>query len=40
MRRLLLAMAAGLALAACGNKPPQPDWQMNAHDSLQRAAQA
>lgn len=40
MRRLLLAVVAGIALAGCGNKPPQPDWQMNAHDSLQRAAQA
>lgn len=40
MRRALLAALLGLVLAACGNKPPQPDWQMNAHDSLQRAAQA
>lgn len=40
LRRLLLAVVAGIALAGCGNKPPQPDWQMNAHDSLQRAAQA
>lgn len=40
MKRLLLAMLVGLALGACGNKPPQPDWQMNAHDSAGRAAQA
>ena len=40
MKRVLFAMLVGLALAACGNKPPQPDWQMDAHDSLQRAAQA
>jgi hypothetical protein len=35
MRRWL---AAGLLvlLAACGSKPRAPDWQMNAHDSLDR----
>lgn len=33
----LAALAASLALlAACGSKPRAPDWQMNAHDSLQR----
>ena len=39
MTRLLLLVAAVLA-AACGNKPRAPDWQMNAHDSLQRYEQA
>jgi len=27
-------------LAACGSKPPQPDWQMNASDALQRSLAA
>jgi hypothetical protein len=36
MRSILpLAVAAAL-LAGCGNKPRTPDWQMNAHDSLER----
>lgn len=41
MRRVVLvvALAAGL-LAACGSRPPTPDWQMNAHDSMQRAGAA
>lgn len=34
-RRLLMAGALAL-LAGCGSKPPAPDWQMNAHDGLQR----
>jgi hypothetical protein len=31
-------MAIGLLclLAGCGNQPRAPDWQMNAHDSLER----
>lgn len=38
MRRIAGAVLAASALAAgCGNTPPTPDWQMNAHDSLQRA---
>lgn len=44
MRRLAFAvlLLTGLAasLGGCGNKPPVPDWQMNAHDSAERAAQA
>jgi hypothetical protein len=43
MRRLahaVLVPALALMLGACSNKPPAPDWQMNAHDSAQRAAQA
>jgi hypothetical protein len=35
MRLLVLTIAAAL-LAGCGNKPRAPDWQMNAHDSLER----
>lgn len=33
-------VALGLALAACGNNPPTPDWQMNAKSSSERAANA
>ena len=29
-----------LALAACGNNPPVPEWQMNAKGSADRAAEA
>ncbi len=29
-----------LMLAACGNTPPAPDWQMNAKASVERATQA
>jgi hypothetical protein len=29
-------VAAALA-SGCANRPPTPDWQLNAHDSLQRA---
>ncbi|QEA11912.1 hypothetical protein [Comamonas flocculans] len=42
-RRILLPALAALAaawLAACGNAPPTPDWQMNAHGSLERATRA
>lgn len=38
--RSLLASAAVLALVACGNTPPAPDWQMNAKASAERAIQA
>lgn len=38
--RSLLAAAGVLALAACGNTPPAPDWQMNARASAERATQA
>ncbi|ODU39402.1 MAG: hypothetical protein ABT03_04530 [Comamonas sp. SCN 67-35] len=37
--RLTLATLA-LLLAGCGNAPPVPDWQMNAHDAAGRAVQA
>jgi hypothetical protein len=36
MKRALLAIAAAIALGGCANKPRAPDWQMNAHGSLQR----
>lgn len=32
-----MGFAAVLALGACGNKPPIPDWEMTAHDSSKRA---
>jgi hypothetical protein len=42
VRRLLHVAALGAAvwLAACSNKPPVPDWQMNAHASAQKAVEA
>lgn len=41
MRAIALAVLVASALAAgCGNQPPTADWQMNAHDSLQRAGVA
>jgi Cytochrome C oxidase, cbb3-type, subunit III len=41
MRRVVFPVFIAAVLAAgCGNKPPTPDWQMNAHDSLQRAGVA
>lgn len=36
MRSILSLAVAAVLLAGCGNKPPAPDWQMNAHDSLER----
>lgn len=33
-------IVAAVALAACGSKPQAPEWQMNAHGSLQRFEQA
>jgi len=39
-RAALLVLLAAVLTAGCGNKPPTPDWQMNAHDSLQRAGVA
>lgn len=38
--RLLVALVASALLSACGNKPPAPEWQMNARDSLERASAA
>jgi len=31
---------AAVMLAGCGNNPPVPDWQMNAHSSIDRATAA
>lgn len=39
MSKLWMA-AAALLLAACGSKPPVPDWQVNAHGSLDRYVKA
>lgn len=39
MKRFLTLLFACL-LAACGSKPPVPDWQMNAHAAAQRATSA
>jgi hypothetical protein len=33
---LMVAGALAAVVAACGNAPRAPDWQMNAHDGLQR----
>ena len=35
-----LLTAASLLLSGCGNKPRAPDWEMNAHDSLERYVKA
>ena len=37
--RIVVATAA-LMLAACGNTPPAPDWQMNAKSAMERAQNA
>lgn len=37
---LLAPLLASLLLAACGNNPPVPDWQMNAHSAIDRAVAA
>lgn len=39
MKKLTL-MAVVLLLAACGNNPPVPDWQMNAQSSIERSTAA
>jgi hypothetical protein len=39
--KLACLLVIGAALAAgCSNKPRAPDWEMNAHDSLERYAKA
>jgi hypothetical protein len=40
MRYLPALAIACLMLAGCGNKPRAPDWQMNAHDGLERYVKA
>lgn len=39
MNRSAASLLTAALLTACAGTPP-PDWQMNAHDSLQRAVQA
>lgn len=39
LHNVFLACAV-VALAACGNKPPVPEWQLNAKDGSERAAEA
>lgn len=38
--RGVLALAAVAALVACGNRPPAPEWQLNAHGAMARYEQA
>jgi hypothetical protein len=38
-RRLIAVLCAGL-LAACGSRPPAPDWQANSHGALERFTSA
>ncbi|MEO5672215.1 MAG: hypothetical protein ABIR26_16125 [Ramlibacter sp.] len=40
MKRVLAAMMVATLLVACGGKPRAPDWQLNAHDSLERYVKA
>lgn len=40
LRLLVLLLLSCLGLLACANKPPVPDWEMNAHGALGSATQA
>ena len=40
MMRTTAPLIAALLLAACGNNPPVPDWQMNAQSSIERSTAA
>jgi hypothetical protein len=40
MKYLPLLTITCLLLVGCGNKPRAPDWQMNAHDGLERYVKA
>ena len=40
MTKHLIPWLAALLLAACGNQPPAPDWQVNAHGAADRAQAA
>ncbi|MYM87080.1 hypothetical protein GTP91_07785 [Rugamonas sp. FT82W] len=37
---LIATLLATTLLAACGNNPPVPDWQMNAQSSIERSTAA
>ncbi len=37
---LIAPLIAAALLAACGNNPPVPDWQMNAQSSIERSTAA
>jgi len=37
---LIATLLATALLAACGNNPPVPDWQMNAQSSIERSTAA
>ncbi|RFP20289.1 hypothetical protein D0T25_15440 [Duganella sp. BJB488] len=37
---LIATLLATVLLAACGNNPPVPDWQMNAQSSIERSTAA
>jgi len=39
-RSLLAATLVGAFLAGCASKPPEPEWEMNAHGSAQKALDA
>lgn len=39
-RIVLAAAVGGLLLAGCASKPPEPEWEMNAHGSAQKALDA
>lgn len=36
MKPWMLLIAGAVLLVGCGSKPRAPDWQMNAHDGLER----
>ena len=40
MKRALTLALVVVLLAGCGGKPRAPDWQMNAHDTLERYVKA
>lgn len=39
-KTIVIASVATALLTGCGNNPPVPDWQMNAHSSIERATSA
>ena len=40
MKQPVLVLALAALLAACGTKPPAPEWEANAQDALKRFVQA